>query len=350
MIPPPGRTNLKVSVVIPVYNGAATIGPLVEGLVLILGAGPLQIVLVNDDSPDHSHEVCRGLTQRYPDNVLYLKLARNFGEHNAVMAGLRYARGDYVVIIDDDFQNPPEEVARVIQHAASGGYDVVYTRYSRKQHHWLRNLGSRFNDQVANFLLNKPRDLYLSSFKCLSRFVVEQVIQYTGPYPYLDGLVLRCTRNIGTTEVRHEPRREGHSNYTLRRLIRLWLNMFTNFSVTPLRVSTLMGLFLSGAGLLLVVIVVAEKLFRPETQMGWASTIIAIVLFSGVQLVMLGLLGEYLGRLFLSVNQTPQFVVREVCEGKAARAGPPPEPPVTVSGDRLHDPLWEEARQPIKGV
>ena len=187
-----------------------------------------------------------------------------------------------------------------------------------KHHHWLRNLGSRLNDRVATFMLDKPRNLYLSSFKCLSRFLVDQILRYRGPYPYLDGLALRCTRNIGTIEVRHAPRREGRSNYTPRKLLRLWLNMFVNFSVMPLRVSTVVGLACSVVGLGLGVEALVERLVRPGLPIGWASVLVPVVLFSGVQLVMLGLLGEYLGRLFLTENQTPQFVVREVVESSVA--------------------------------
>ena len=256
-----------------------------------------------------------------------MRLARNFGEHNAVMAGLHHTLGDYVVIMDDDFQNPPEEVARLVDHARSHGYDIVYTHYTRKHHHWVRNLGSRLNDRVATFLLEKPSNLYLSSFKCLNRFIVGEILKYRGPYPYVDGIALRCTRNIGTIQVRHEPRREGRSNYTLRKLLRVWLNMFMNFSVMPLRVSTLLGLAWSVLGLLLGIQVVVERIVRPDVPVGWASVLVAILLFSGVQLVMLGVMGEYLGRLFLTENQTPQFVVREVVEAESL-----PSPDALVTG------------------
>jgi glycosyltransferase involved in cell wall biosynthesis len=315
---------VPISIVIPVYNGANTIGPLVERLIEVLPATTLQIVLVDDGSLDASEAVCRTLSARYAGVVTYVKLGRNFGEHNAVMAGLWHARGDYAVIMDDDFQNPPEEVGRLIDHARRHGYDAVYTYSEVKHHHWLRNLGSRLNDRVANFMLDKPRHLYLSSFKCLSRFLVGQILKYRGPYPYIDGLVLRCTRNIGTIEVRHAPRRGGRSNYTVRKLLGLWLNMFVNFSVMPLRVSTVVGLACSVLGLALGVEVLVERLVRPGVPVGWASVLVPVVLFAGVQLVMLGLLGEYLGRLFLTENQTPQFVVREVVESDASAPSPSP--------------------------
>ena len=320
---------MLTSIVIPVYNGASTIGPLVDRLLEVLPATTLQIVLVDDGSLDASDEVCRALSTRYAGVVTYVKLGRNFGEHNAVMAGLWHARGDYAVIMDDDFQNPPEEVGRLIDHARRHRYDVVYTYSELKHHHWLRNLGSRLNDRMANFMLGKPRHLYLSSFKCLSRFLVGEILKYRGPYPYIDGLALRCTRNIGTIEVRHAPRREGRSNYTARKLLGLWLNMFVNFSVMPLRVSTVVGLACSMLGLALGVEVLVERLVRPDVPMGWASVLVSVVLFSGVQLVMLGLLGEYLGRLFLTENQTPQFVVREVVESGVSL------PPTSPSEARL---------------
>ena len=299
---------------VPVYNGAGTIGELVQALRGLKIEGGLEIVLVVDCSPDNSLEVCKQLAAESGAPVTVLSLSRNFGEHNAVMAGLHHARGEHVVIMDDDFQNPPEEVSRLIEHARGGGYDVVYTRYARKRHHWGRNVASRLNDRVATIMLDKPRDLYLSSFKCLTQFTVQEILKYRGPYPYIDGLVLRCTRNIGTLAADHAERRVGRSGYTLRKLVALGLNMFVNFSIAPLRLSALLGVAASGIGVILGIDVVVERLLRPGVPVGWASIPVAVLVFAGVQLIMLGLIGEYLGRLFLTENQTPQFVVREVVE------------------------------------
>jgi len=314
-----------LSVVVPLYRSEGTIGRLVERLVETLSPSHprLQLVLVNDGSPDDTDRVVRGLVARFPRHVTYVRLARNFGEHNAVMAGLHHATGDAVAIIDDDFQNPPEEILALVERLREG-YDVVYSRYAAKKHHWFRNLGSRFNNAVASWTLSKPRRLYLSSFKVMSSFVVRTVIAYDGPYPYLDGLILRSTRSIDSVLVRHEARAEGESSYTFRRLVRLWLNMFTGYSILPLRIASVLGFVMSGFGLLLAAFFVASWLtggilFDQQIPPGWASLIVSVVLFSGIQLTVLGMVGEYLGRLFLTQNRQPQFVVREVVAGEAER-------------------------------
>jgi undecaprenyl-phosphate 4-deoxy-4-formamido-L-arabinose transferase len=304
-------TAVALSVVIPVYNGATSVGLLVEALQSLDVPGGLEIVLVNDCSPDDSLAVCRDLLARAAVPMTLVDLSRNFGEHNAVMAGLRHTQGAHVITMDDDLQNPPEEVLRLLAAAQQGDHDVVYTYYAEKRHALWRNLGSRFTNRVADYVLEKPRGLYLSSFRCMSAFVVREIAAYDGPFPYIDGLILQVTQKIGRLEVRHLPRSHGASNYTLRRLVRLWLNMFVNFSVMPLRLSTFVGFGLSLCGLIGVLWVVAEALLS-DTPPGWASLAAAVLLLSGVQLVMLGLIGEYLGRLYLTANRKPQSIVRRV--------------------------------------
>src|SRR4051794_28015813 len=308
----------SLSIVVPVYRGAATIGRLVDALSDLLPAGALEVVLVNDGSPDNSADVCRDLltTARIP--LTYIEHARNYGEHNAVMTGLRHVRGDFVITMDDDLQNPPEDVVKLYDHARNGGWDVVYTRYAIKQHAGWRNLGSRFANAVADRLLDKPRGLYLSSFRCMSALVVQTLTRYSGPYPYVDGLVMQVTQRIDSIEVRHLPRLEGRSNYTLVRLVRLWLNLATSFSLAPLRLAIYAGIVMALLGMIGAVATIVEALFLRDTPSGWASTMTVILLVSGVQSMILGVLGEYVGRTFLSANGKPQGTVRLIVRNAAA--------------------------------
>jgi undecaprenyl-phosphate 4-deoxy-4-formamido-L-arabinose transferase len=199
---------------------------------------------------------------------------------------------------------------KLYDHARLGGWDVVYTRYAVKRHAGWRNLGSRFANAVADRLMDKPRGLYLSSFRCMSDFVVKAVTSYGGPYPYVDGLILQVTQRIDSIEVRHLPRAEGRSNYNLRRLVRLWLNLATSFSLAPLRLAVFAGAGLALLGLVGAVLTIAEALIRRDTPSGWASTMTALLLVSGVQSMILGVMGEYVGRTFLSANGKPQGAVR----------------------------------------
>ncbi|HET7879890.1 MAG TPA: glycosyltransferase family 2 protein [Acetobacteraceae bacterium] len=315
---PPQRVGIGLSIVIPVYRGAATVGRLVEALAALRPAGGLEIVLVNDGSPDNSAEVCRELVQHMAVPLIYVEHARNFGEHNAVMTGLRHARGAYAITMDDDLQNPPEEVIRLYDHARLGCWDVVYTRYASKQHAGWRNLGSRFANAVADRLLDKPRGLYLSSFRCMSALVVRAVTRYRGPYPYVDGLIMQVTQRIDSIEVRHLPRSVGRSNYTLTRLVRLWLNLATSFSLAPLRLAIYAGVFMALLGAAGAMAVIYEAIFLRDTPSGWASTMVVLLLVGGIQSMILGILGEYVGRTFLSANGKPQGTVRSVQRNAAA--------------------------------
>ena len=315
---PARSVGVGLSIVIPVYRGAATIGRLVEALSALRPAGGLEIVLVNDGSPDNSGDVCKMLVQSSTVPLTYIEHARNFGEHNAVMTGLRQASGAYVITMDDDLQNPPEEVIRIYDHARLGNWDVVYTRYGVKQHAGWRNIGSSFANAVADRLLDKPKGLYLSSFRCMSAFVVQAVTRYQGPYPYVDGLIMQVTQRIDSIEVDHLPRIEGRSNYNLARLVRLWLNLATSFSLAPLRLAIYAGVVMALLGAAGAVATIAEALLLHNTPSGWASTMTVIMLVAGVQSMILGVLGEYVGRTFLSANGKPQGTVRAVERNAAA--------------------------------
>lgn len=315
-----------LSIVVPVYNSAATIEGLVEALSAANPGYDLQVVLVNDGSADASGPACREAARRHPGVVTFVDLARNAGEHNAVMAGLAHARGEWCVVMDDDFQNPPEEAYRLVELAVREERDIVFGVFADKRHAGWRNLGSRLANAAARRLMGLPAGLYLSSFKCLSRFTVRHVLGYRGPFPYIDGLALRATRNIASLETRHESSRRSRSGYTLGRLARLALAMAVNFSVAPLRLASAVGLSFSLAGFIGAVAVVIERLRDPGLPVGWPSLVVTLLLLSGVQLLLLGVFGEYLGQLLLTANGTPQYVVREVVDrGRRPRRGRPPE-------------------------
>jgi glycosyltransferase involved in cell wall biosynthesis len=308
---PTSPAPVGLSIVVPVYNGAATVGLLVEALSALRPEGGLEIILVNDGSPDNSAEVCRDVAARATVAVTYIEHARNFGEHNAVMTGLRHARGAYVITMDDDLQNPPEEVVRIYDHARLGDFDVVYTRYAVKEHEGWRNLGSRFANWVADQLMDKPPGLYLSSFRCMSALAVREVVKYAGPYPYVDGLLMQVTQRLDSIEVKHFARVEGRSNYTVKRLVRLWMNLATNFSVLPLRLAVIAGVAMGALGLLIALVVVIEAMMG-STPSGYASLMVVTLLVAGVQFLVLGVMGEYVGRAFMSANGKPQGVVRTI--------------------------------------
>jgi len=301
----------RAAVVIPVYNSQNTIGRLCEQLIADLSPSwRLQIVLVDDGSTDGSSAVCRGLHERHPNTVACVLLSKNFGEHNAVMAGLNCAEGDFVVIMDDDFQNPTQEVDRMLREVAKG-FDVVYARYEQKQHSLLRNLGSRLHNAMATYALDKPRGLYLSSFKAMSRFLVQEVIKYRGPDPYLDAIILRVTRNIGVLEVAHEAREEGASGYTFGKLLGLWGNMIVAFSIYPLRIIGLYGLITAIAGLLYSGLKFVQWLSPALPDPDRYETLNATMwFFRGSILLTLSIVGEYVGRIYKNLSSAPQFAIR----------------------------------------
>lgn len=304
-----------LSFVIPLYHSAETIGPLVKRIEALTVAGGHEIVLVNDGSKDGTAAVCRRLVAEAKVPIVFVEHARNYGEHNAVLSGWRNAKGAHIVNLDDDGQNPPEEAVRMWEHAKATGLDVVFGHYAVKQHSAWRNAGSWFTNRMTDWALEKPSGFYLSSFRCVTAFVAREVTVNSGPLPYIDGLILQVTQRIGSLEVRHDERQAGASGYTLRRLVRLWLSAWINFSVLPLRLATGLGLMLASVGLVFFAVVAWMWWRGSGPSYGWGSLMAALLVFSGTQLVLLGLIGEYIGRMFLTVNQRPQSVVREVVRG-----------------------------------
>lgn len=302
----------KISFVIPCYRSEHTLPHVIteiDGKMKTMEQYSYDIFLVNDCSPDGTFDVIRRLCKER-ENIRGIDFARNFGQHSALMAGLRHSDGDYVVCLDDDGQTPADQVDRLIRKLEEG-YDAVYARYDHKQHSAFRNLGSRLNERMTRMMLGKPPELYISSYFAAKRFVVDDMIRYENSYPYIIGLVLRATRNIANVSVDHREREEGTSGYTFKKLFALWFNGFTAFSVKPLRIATAMGAVSAGAGFLYGLYTIIKKFINPAVPMGFSSLMSAIVIFGGMIMLMLGLIGEYIGRIYISLNNSPQYVIRE---------------------------------------
>jgi len=305
-----GQQNINlISIVIPVFNSESTIGLVVDEIKNTLGKIDFELILVNDGSKDNSYKKCKKLSEKY-NFIKFITLSRNFGQHNAIIAGFNFTKGDYVICMDDDLQTSPREIPKLID-AIEEGYDVVYADYKYNYHGFLRRVGRWMNAVMLRMLLKKPKELNVSSYFIIRRYLVDEILNYKGPYPYMGGLILRSTDNIGMVEVNHEKREYGKSGYSFINLFRLWFNGFTNFSVKPLRISFFLGMILSAIGFLFAIWILVRKLIEPQVVLGWTSIIIAILVFSGVQLVSVGLIGEYIGRIFLTQNNQPQYIVKE---------------------------------------
>ncbi|MBE5867388.1 MAG: glycosyltransferase family 2 protein [Lachnospiraceae bacterium] len=302
----------KVSFVIPCYRSEHTIGHVIKEIddtMQELNRFEYEIILVNDCSPDGTFLAIRKLCEE-KKYIKGINFAKNFGQHAALMAGLRHAQGDYVVCLDDDGQTPADEVGKLLNKLEEG-YDAVYASYGHKKHSLFRNLGSRVNDWMTRVMLGKPKELFISSYFAVQRYIVDDMIRYENSYPYVIGLVLRATKNITNVPVQHREREEGRSGYTMKKLLGLWFNGFTAFSVKPLRIATCIGIICAGAGFAYGIYTVIKKFVNPNVPLGFSSMMAAIVFLGGMVMVMLGLIGEYIGRIYISMNNSPQYVIRE---------------------------------------
>ena len=311
---------MLISFVIPCYKSANTVGNVVDEILTTSKENDLdtEIVLVNDGSGADTFEAIKKLAEEH-DNITGVDLAKNQGQQNAIMAGFHHANGDVIVVSDDDGQTPVSAAVDMIHMLFEQDLDVVCAKYTdRGKRSLFRRFGSWENDQMVKYFLDKPDDINTSVFLCARRFVIEEMMRYNNPYPFMSGLLLRTTYRIGNLDLTQRARLSGQSGYTFRSLFKLWMNGITTFSVKPLRIAVLFGVLFALAGFLAVIAVIIEKLVVPDVSIGWTSLIATILLVGGVILIVLGLIGEYVGRIYLSLNSTPQFVVRTVI-GKDAR-------------------------------
>ena len=309
----------KISFVIPCYRSEKTLAGVVtelqDKLKSMEDKYTYEVILVNDDSPDDTYGVIKTIAEN-TDNVLGISLARNFGQHAALMAGFHYVTGDIVVCLDDDGQTPAFEVDKLLD-AVNAGADVAYARYAHKKHSFFRNFGSFVNEKMLQFLLKKPKELIVSSYFAAKRFVIDEVIKYDKSYPYMMGLVLRTTNRIVNVEVDHREREVGRSGYTLGKLLTLWMNGFTAFSVTPLRVSTWCGCIFAVFGFLYGIYTIIKHFVVGIAPWGYDSLMSMLSFIGGMILMMLGLTGEYIGRMYISMNNAPQYIIREMKQESA---------------------------------
>lgn len=304
-----------LSFVIPCYRSQNTILKVVDEIertVKTRDGYDYEIILVNDCSPDDVWSVIADLARRN-SRVTAINLAKNFGQHSALLAGYNHCSGDYVISLDDDGQTPADELYKLVDKLDEG-FDVVYASYGEVHQNIIRRLGSNFAKAMSDYMFDiKGSKDQASSYYIAKKFIIDEMIKYKNPYPYMVGLVLRATRNIGFVFVTHRDRMEGRSGYSFKGLINLWLNGFTAFSVKPLRIGSYVGFISSILGILYAIYIIIKKLFiNPDLQTGWSSIISVIMIIGGIIMLMLGLIGEYIGRIYICINNSPQYVIKEI--------------------------------------
>lgn len=306
----------KISVVIPCYKSEKMIEIVVAQILETIQKRDeydYEIILVNDGSPDNTWQVIRGLAEKNK-HIKAINFSQNFGQHSALMAAYRNVTGDIVLGLDDDGEHNPKEMFQLIDKLEEG-YDYVCAAYETNQSKF-RSIGTWLNNFMATTLIGKPKNVDFSSYYVMKRFVIDEVIRYEQPYPYVGGLLLRATKNIGTVPLVRQKRLYGSSGYNLLKMMRLWVNGFTAFSIKPLRAATAIGMLCAVVSFIWAIVLIINRLFFVDYVSGWVSTIVCVVFFSGMMMMMLGIIGEYIGRIYISINNAPQYVIREMvgCE------------------------------------
>lgn len=303
---------MVISVCIPCYRSAKTLPKVVAAIREEFAKHEgyeYQMILVNDGSPDNTFEVITQLCEE-DENIIGMNLSRNHGQASAKIAALRYATGDALVYMDDDGQHPAEGIFRLVAKVEEG-YDVVYAHFQKKKTSVFKKLTSDLHNKIAEWTGNKPKGIHRSSFVAWSRFALECVKNYHSPFPSAGAYLLCVTDKFANVEMEHKKRIEGSSGYTLKKLVGLWLNSFTNFSIVPLRMASFVGVSCAGIGFLFGIYVVIRKLLRPSVPAGYTSTIAILLFIGGMIMMMLGLLGEYIGRMYMILSNKPQYSVQK---------------------------------------
>lgn len=304
----------KISFVIPCYCSEKMISGVLDRIKKTVendGRYEYEIVCVNDASKDHTYEVLKDYASK-DDKVKVLNFSKNFGQHAALMAGFKYASGDYIMCLDDDGQTPPEKLG-LLMDKIEEGYDLVSAKYPKSKRGIIREAGSKVSFMMSEHLIGMPKGIELNSFYVFKKYIRDEIIKYNNPYPFVHGLILQVTKNIANVEMPREEREEGTSGYTLKSLVKLLLNGFTAFSEKPLRVVTMMGMLCALVGFISVIAIILKRLFTPSMLAGYASTMAVLLFVGGVIMICIGMLGEYISRIYICMNNIPQYVVKETC-------------------------------------
>lgn len=303
----------ELSFIIPCYRSENTIGNVINEIrdtVKKISVDDYEIIAVDDCSPDNVYEVLKGLSSEDP-HVRVMRFSKNFGQHAGMIAGVQHSKGNICVFLDDDGQCPIDRLDELIKPLYNG-YDVAIVEYGKKNQSLFKNIGSTFNEIAANLLIDKPKDIQMGNFMAFRRFVADEIARYKGPYPYISGLLFRSSARVINVPLKERERMAGGTTYTFRKLVALWINSFTAFSIKPLRMAVIAGIFAAVIGLILAVVTVIRKIVTPVMTVGWSSTISVILVLGGLILFVLGIIGEYIGRIYMSINETPQYVIAEM--------------------------------------
>tara|TARA_R110002111_G_scaffold259645_1_gene329867 strand:- start:3599 stop:4516 length:918 start_codon:yes stop_codon:yes gene_type:complete len=301
---------IDISIVIPVFNSEDILKELSKQIDEALINISYELILINDCSKDNSWNVISTL-QKTNKHIVGINLRKNSGQDNAIMAGLNYSLGNYVVIMDDDLQHSPIDIIPLVNQCKKG-FDVCYANFNKKKQKWWKNIGSWINGKIAEILINKPSHIYLSPFQVINKEIVKEVIKYQGPYPYVQGLILRTTNNLTQINIKHHKRLSGKGNFNFIKSMIVFVKLMTSFSVIPLRIATVIGFITALLGFAMIPYYLAMYFFNDEIIEGWTSLMIIILMLGGILLVSVGMLGEYIGRMFLDTNRKPQFVIKSI--------------------------------------
>jgi polyisoprenyl-phosphate glycosyltransferase len=306
-----------VSIVVPVYNAEDSLPSLIERIAETMG-GDYEIVAVNDHSRDASLHVLCDLAKRY-SSLRVVDLAKNVGQENAIMAGFSMIRYNRVVCMDDDLQHDPADIPKLLAALDEQDLDLVFARFTTMGNGSLRRMGTWLNDVMMNMAVRKPRGLAVSSFLAMRRYVADQASEYAGPHPYLAGQYFSLTDRVGNVDLVQHPRQFRQSNYNLSKLFGMWVSGLVNFSLAPLRFLLWIGLFLlMVAGISIIALIVNRIKYGDQVPLGWTTLMIMVLLISSLQMLALGLMGEYLGRVLMTATRYPRYCIRTRCNSEGS--------------------------------